>query len=143
LKRCIPFFCIIAITVAWYAFTPSGSVRNAKIQYGQSEHFTQGEIDRATDVVLAQFRDFMGCELLRLYYDEDLSLKEAQYWAQSEWGLENAIEAENIIVLLSDFTVDSKGGDGSFNPNSTYTDWQWILYRQNAADTWQLHTWGY
>lgn len=30
--------------------------------------------------------------------------------------------ADEVIVLLSAFDVDESGGDGSLNPNSTYTD---------------------
>lgn len=33
------------------------------------------------------------------------------------------------MVLLSSFDVDSSGGDGSLNPNSTYDNWMWILVR--------------
>lgn len=39
--------------------------------------------------------------------------------------------ADEVIVLLSTFDVDESGGDGSLNPNSTYTDWNWILVRKN------------
>lgn len=32
---------------------------------------------------------------------------------------------QELIVLLSTFDTDENGGDGSFNPNDTYTNWQW------------------
>lgn len=41
--------------------------------------------------------------------------------------------ADEVIVLLSTFDVDESGGDGSLNPNSTYTDWNWILVRKNGG----------
>ncbi|MDR3277336.1 MAG: hypothetical protein LBT12_01065 [Oscillospiraceae bacterium] len=45
--------------------------------------------------------------------------------------------------LLSDFEVDASGGDGSLNPNSTYTDWSWILTRDSSSAEWRVDTWGY
>lgn len=46
------------------------------------------------------------------------------------------------IALLSSFDVDSSGGDGSLNPNSTYNDWKWILVRTNGGQ-WQHVDHGY
>lgn len=45
------------------------------------------------------------------------------------------------MVLYSDFDVDGSGGDGSLNPNSTYTDWSWVLVRENGG-AWKIATWG-
>ena len=44
--------------------------------------------------------------------------------------------------MLSNFTVDGSGGDGSLNPNSTYKNWNWILVRGGSGD-WTLKDWGY
>ena len=41
--------------------------------------------------------------------------------------------ADEVIVLLSSFDVDSSGGDGSLNPNSTYDNWSWILVRTSGG----------
>ena len=38
------------------------------------------------------------------------------------------------MVLLSSFDVDSSGGDGSLNPNSTYDNWMWILVRSKNEE---------
>lgn len=38
---------------------------------------------------------------------------------------------KKAIVILSSFDVDLSGGDGSFNPNSTYDNWNWILVRND------------
>ena len=46
------------------------------------------------------------------------------------------------IVLLSSFTVDEHGGDGSLEPNGTYTRWGWYLARKNGGK-WKLVTSGY
>jgi len=84
------------------------------------------------DIVEEKFKsDFAGCTLTDLWYDEDAS-------ASSEWAAQ--YHADGAIVLLSNFNVNSSGGDGSLNPNSTYTDWQWILVRNKDCNTWRLGT---
>ena len=50
--------------------------------------------------------------------------------------------ADEVIVFISSFDVDSSGGDGSLNPNSTYNDWKWILVRTNGGQ-WQHVDHGY
>ncbi len=51
-------------------------------------------------------------------YDEE-SVREAE----PEWA--DQYQADQAIVLLSDFQTDKHGGDGSLNPNEIYQDWQW------------------
>ena len=58
-------------------------------------------------------------------------------------GKVNGAKKENVIVLYSDFYVDSSGGDGSFTPSVIYTDWNWILIRDNDYDNWRIDDWGY
>ena len=49
---------------------------------------------------------------------------------------------KRINLLDSVFYVDASGSDGSLNPNSTYTNWQWVLTRDRGGK-WVLRTWGY
>ncbi|MBQ8930193.1 MAG: hypothetical protein IJ052_07330 [Oscillospiraceae bacterium] len=53
------------------------------------------------------------------------------------------MENKELIVVLSTFETDSKGGTGSLNPNETYTDWQWRLVRTENMKSWELVDWGY
>ena len=100
-----------------------------------TDTYSQAEIQQAMDIVVEHFtKEFEGCELTALWYDETFSEKCADEWATQ-------YEAEEAIVLLSSFDVDSSGGDGSFNPNSTYNNWNWVLVRSGAD--WELKTWGY
>ena len=57
-----------------------------------------------------------------------------------EWA--EQAQAEEAIILVSTFEVDASGGDGSLNPNSTYTGWQWILVR-SANGAWEHRDHGY
>lgn len=103
---------------------------------GDSNIYTQREIEDMMDVVEQTFRrEFKGCTMTKLEYDEEYSLKQRDDWAQQ-------YQAEEAAVLRSSFDVDSRGGDGSLNPNSSYTKWLWILTRTGSGD-WILQTWGY
>jgi hypothetical protein len=51
--------------------------------------------------------------------------------------------ALNFSSELSNFDVDSSGGDGSLNANSTYSKWNWILIRHSKTSKWQVYDWGF
>lgn len=57
-----------------------------------------------------------------------------------DWADRN--DADEVMVLLSSFDVDSSGGDGSLNPNSTYDKWMWILVRTKDGQ-WKYVDHGY
>ena len=113
-----------------------GDISEVGRQMGESERYSKAEISWAMDQVEDHFRnEFDGCKLLDLRYDEEKTRAEAEVWAQ-QYG------ADEAIVLYSDFEVDSSGGDGSLNPDSTYRNWKWILTRSGNG-AWELKTWGY
>ena len=146
MKRIITLLFILALCVSLSACKSSGTTNNAEIDYGSSAFFSEAEIESAIDVVLIKFRDFEGCDLKKLWYDEERSDRIIQQDISSGGGntIKNSgAEPGNIIILFSDFYVDSSGGDGSFNPDFTYTDWNWILIRDRAEDKWNIKDWGY
>lgn len=99
--------------------------------------YSEQEIEDAKDVVKIKFKsDFKGCELTDLWYSEEITISSLN-------GLAKQYNTDEAIVLLSNFDVDSYGGDGSLNPNQTYTDWHWILVRNKEDNKWILKTWGY
>lgn len=51
------------------------------------------------------------------------------------------VEPNNMIIISSDFYVDSKAG-GAWNPDSDY-NWMFILSRDNKESDWKLDDWGY
>jgi hypothetical protein len=133
----------IALFLALTGCSEVGRTDLAEIDYGNSVTFSHAEIETAVGAVLVKFKDFQGCNLLRLWYDEDRSNTSVQSYLASGGGSVNGVEAENIIILYSDFYVDSSGGDGSFNPDYTYHDWNWILIRADRASDWVVDDWGY
>ncbi|MGI6764318.1 MAG: hypothetical protein GX215_08515 [Clostridiales Family XIII bacterium] len=113
-----------------------GNVSRVNIIDVDSEIYSKSEINDAIDIVLKHFKDyFKGCTLREIQYAGDDSYKEFEEWAEQ-------YDAEQAIILISSFDVDSSGGDGSLNPNTTYDDWKWILTRKDNQE-WTLQTWGY
>lgn len=113
-----------------------GNASQVQVITGKSEIFTQREIEDAMETAMDHFRkEFDGCTMTKIEYIESKSEAAAVEWAQ-QYG------ADEAIVLYSSFDVDSSGGDGSLNPNSTYNNWQWILTRDEGGE-WVLRTWGY
>ena len=44
--------------------------------------------------------------------------------------------------MFSNFKAGSRA-DMTFNRNSIYEDWVWIIIRDNANDNWRVDSWGY
>ena len=98
------------------------------------ERFSKREVAAAMDEVEQFFRkEYDGCKLLRLEYDEEKTLKEAYAWSEN-YGAE-------AIVLESDFQVDDSGRTVTLEPGETYRNYNWILTK--TAFGWELRTWGY
>jgi hypothetical protein len=129
--------CIIGIALYFLRSYIGGDINNVNQSIPQSEVYSNQDIDSAMDIVKKKFKgEFKGCVLTDLWYNEDISISSSDGWAKQ-------YNSDEAIVLLSNFDVDSSGGDGSLNPNSTYTDWKWILVRDKENSKWALKTWGY
>lgn len=129
--------CIIGIAVYFLRTYIGGNINNVNQSIPQSEVYSNKDIDVAMNIVKRKFKgEFKGCVLTDLWYDEDISISSSDQWAKQ-------YNSDEAIVLLSNFQVDSSGGDGSLYPNSTYTDWEWILVRDKENSKWTLETWGY
>lgn len=106
------------------------------VDWEPSELYTDEDIQSAVDTVLAYFEtEFKGCTLTQISYPgDDLSDLFDEYAKE--------YQSDEAIILRSSFDVDSSGGDGSLEPNSTYEGWQWILVRSNGG-IWEVETYGY
>ena len=102
----------------------------------ENPEYTEEDIEAAIDIVTREFqKEYNGCKLISISYDEEYSRSQAERW-------KTQYETDQIIILLSSFSTNAQGGDGSFEPNSTYTDWQWILTRTRDG-RWTLQDAGY
>ena len=122
------------------AFFGAADFRKApmSVQMSMSEDpvYTEAEVDAAVEVVQKAFKkNFKGCTLQSITYDEEAFAETQKVWAV-QYG------AEEAIVLTSSFQTGKNGGDGGLNANTTYKDWQWVLTR-NGGSQWELQTWGY
>ena len=123
-----------AFVVTEFYLGDNGKTDNVRIGQIDSSKFSSDEIDAAMNCVIDKFKaDFSGCELTDLWYDEEFS----------NTRIAESYDIDNTIVILSNFNVDSNGASLGLNPDSTYTDWMWILTRDSEKDQWTAKDWGY
>lgn len=111
--------------------------------------FTKEEIRDAFLCVEEKFKDFRGCDMLRLWYDR----KESAYCvrgymeygagAKNGAGAVNGADSRNVIYLFSDFTVDSEKAEESLSLGAPYDGFMWVLTRESGASPWRVESWGY
>lgn len=114
-----------------------GNVESVTKIIGDSQYYSKAEINAAMKVVVFEFKkDFGGCTLLELCYDENKTAA-----AQAEYAADHG--KDEVIIILSSFETDENGGDeGCLNPNDTYENYQWVLAR-NRGGAWKLKDRGY
>lgn len=131
------FLAVVLVLVGMLGLVAcGGNTKNVNITDYSSEIYSDAEIDSAIDVAIDYFEKYFdGCTLTEITYLGDDELDDFQEFAERN-------NADDVIVLISDFEVDASGGDGSLEPNSTYTDWNWILVRTDGGQ-WEHVDHGY
>ena len=125
MKR-IAAICLL-LSMAFGLCACSGTVKSVQTHSVPSELYSQSDVDSAIEEIKREFSaNWKGCTLTEIYYAGDDISKAHQDWADRN-------NADEVIVLLSSFDVDSSGGDGSLNPNSTYEELMWILVRSDKG----------
>ena len=105
-----------------------GKTNEVKMPFVQSQLYAQDDISKAINTITEEFnKEWRGCTLTEIYYAGDDVSEKYQDWADRH-------SADEVIVLLSSFDVDSSGGDGSLNSDSTYKNWNWILVRTHGGE---------
>ena len=143
MKKFISCLTVILVLLSFAACQNTGKTEYVAVEVGKSAKFSEAEINNAIKQIKVKFKDFKGCTLKKLWYDEDTSNSMIDGYLKNGKGSVNGAKAENVIILLSDFDVDSSGGDGSLEPNSTYSSWNWILIRDSETGSWIVDDWGY
>lgn len=143
MKKIVAFICLMLVMFSLVACQQVGKTNSVSVNIEKSNKFSELEISNAIGYVKEKFKDFKGCTLSDLWYDEKKSNDFIMGYLSNGKGSVNGVKAENVIVLLSNFDVDSSGGDGSLNPNSTYSNWNWILIRDTKTGNWRVDDWGY
>lgn len=123
------FSVFLCLVFAFSLCACGGNVENVKIKDVKSEIYSDDDIKSAINVIIEEFdKDWDGCTLKEIGYAGDAKAKGDQEYYAKVYNVDEA------IILISTFDVDSSGGDGSLEPNDTYTDWNWILTRNNGGE---------
>lgn len=121
-----------------------GDTSNANITFGDSEKFSDEELQAAADAILDKFSaDFKCCTLTDLWYDEEDSDNAVSMYMTGGRGAINGVDSANVVVFYSDFDVDENGAEEGFYPNSSESGWSWIVIRDSADSDWVVDDWGY
>ncbi len=100
-----------------------------------SELFSPDEIREATDAAIRFFKEnWHSCDLYRIGYAGDEAAENVKHYGDFSYK-------DKVIVLESDFAVGSDAAT-SLEPGAVYTDWTWILIREDSGD-WIVRDWGY
>lgn len=117
---------LIMVLACVLSLTACAKVRDVEIRDYSSEIYSDAEIESAIDVAINYFRwNFSGCTLTGITYLGDEELEGWLEFAERH-------KADEVIVLVSEFEVGAFG-DVSLNPNSTYTNWKWVLVRSDGG----------
>ena len=122
-----------------------GDTSQAVIDYGESEHFTQEQMDAAIAVIKSDFLNWYGCVMHSIaYVSDERSAREYRYYAGSESRKTGKNYVDGIVFLSSFHTPPEEQGApySGLNPDQEYTGWNWILL-QTEDGPWELVTWGY
>lgn len=108
-----------------------------QVIYGQSEMYSQRDMDGAVDEIMDSFGEMRGCVMYSLEYaGDEKSLSELDYCN----SFEDSGEYDQCIVFKSTFRSPINGG-GAWEKNEMYY-WDWILARKDGG-RWKLLTRGY
>ncbi|MDE7288089.1 MAG: hypothetical protein K2N71_01120 [Oscillospiraceae bacterium] len=128
----IPIVIIGVILVLFAAleiltYMPKGKFENAKISIGASDVFSKSDFEQAKKAIFEEFKNYDGCEMLSLVYDENMSDKYKNYF-YPDYDLE-------IMVLYSDFKTQKNMYGNGFNNDCLYREWKWIMVKNDGEWT--------
>ena len=135
--------CILFLAALALLMTACGNTGDAEIIYGDSDIYSQSDMDSAIRLIKREFSGWSGCELHKIEYAGDECNSEENIKWLNELAEANGIKAEltQCIQFVSEFHSPKNGG-GAWNPDEEYTGWQWNLARVEGGK-WYLLTWGY
>lgn len=142
MKKIVIYLSMILMIFSLVGCNQNNKPTNIKIDIGESTKFSKEEIDNAVDCLKRSF-DFEACTLTKIYYNEEISNTAVEDYLQFGNGSVNKVKDENVIVLLSDFDVDNSGDNPVLNPGETYTNYNWILIRDDKNSDWKVDDCGF
>ena len=141
MKKSLPLLLIILISFALFSCNSKSNTQNAEIDLGTSSKFSEEEIQNSINKVIEKFSTFENCELTKLWYEEQLSIRNSGLYLSNGKGANNGSTIENTIVIFSEFKTNSKAG-GGWTTNTNYY-WNWTLIREDNESEWVVDDYGY
>ena len=142
MKKIFTYLSMILMIFSLVGCNQNNKPTNINVDIGESTKFSKEEIDNAVDCLKRSF-DFEACTLTKIYYNEEISNTAVEDYLQFGNGSVNKVKAENVIVLLSDFDVDNSGNNPVLNPGETYTNYNWILIKDDKNSDWKVDDCGF
>ena len=151
MKKIAIYLSMILIIFSLAGCNQNNESSDINVDIGESTKFSKEEINNAVDCLKISFdfeactltKIYYACTLTKIYYNEEISNTAVENYLQFGNGSENKVKAENVIVLLSDFDVDNSGDNPVLNPGETYTNYNWILIRDDKNSNWKVDDWGF
>lgn len=142
MKKIIILFCCLLSVFSLVACNKGSVSNDILIEVSKSTKFSKDEIESAIQNVKSNF-SFSEATLTNIWYDEEKSNYLIDSYLENGRGLTNGVKEENVIILLWNFDVDGSGDNPVLNPNTTYSDYQWILIRDSKNNVWKIDDFGY
>lgn len=142
MKKLILLLSIILCLLTFISCTGKNSPGEIEINIGQSVKFTNEEINRAVEYVKKNF-SFPDSSLKKIWYDEEKCNYLTELYMVNGRGSINGVLSENVLILLTEFYVNGSGNNPVLNKNTTYSDYQWILIRDDKDSNWIVDDRGY
>lgn len=114
---------------------------NSKIDYGNSKVYSKEDMDAAIKIIKKEFfNSFMGSKLKNIRYvsDTKCGVDELEWLNSLEEDNDTKEHFTECMLFLSDFH-SSKNGNGVFESDHDYFDWQWWFARSENGK-WKLVT---
>ena len=113
-----------------------GKTSGAEVIPQTSAIYSEQDIAEAIRAARVYFKlNFFDCTLTEIGYVGDEHQEQFAELAE-HYG------ADEVIIITSSFEVGKFGGDGSLNPNSTYSGWTWE-FKRDVGGKWRLVNYGF
>ncbi|MBR2836473.1 MAG: M15 family metallopeptidase [Coriobacteriales bacterium] len=119
-------------------------IADCDVDYGDSDIYTDADIDSALNVLMAQFKTWKGCVMKHIAFAGDKACEDDLSYV-NELRKKDTPEFTQALVLSSNFHSPSEedAKETAWNPDTDYNGWTWHFGRTSADSAWQLLSWGF
>ena len=107
---------------------------------GKSEKFSTEEINKGM-VAVEQYFKLKDAEITKIYYDEEKANEDVETYMTYGNGSQNGINSDNVLIIYTDFTVNSD--ENETIDAGDYKAQKWILIREDKNSDWKVDDYGY